>query len=404
MKILHVLNHSVPHTDGYCVRSEHIVRFQKNCGWDPIVVTSPKQEPIPTESVETIHGIRYFRTLPKQSQVPLPSIIKSIWQVKRRIEEVILQERPDIIHSHSPCTWGYAALKAAKRFSLPFVYEVRGIWEDGAVDQGRLKETSLEYRLRRAMESYVARKATSLVVISSGLEKEFQLRGAKDIFMVPNGVDLDKFNVRQNGIREKETITIGYIGSLYSWEGVDDLVRAASIMRITSPDIQVQIVGGGEMERTLRDLIDKHSLSGTVCMLGRVPHEEITSAYENIDILAYPRRSSRTTELVTPLKPLEAMAQKKPIVVSDVGGLMELVGNDSASVFAAGDPEDLARKCLELVGNADLRRRLGQNAHKHVHLYRNWASIIEIYNKVYQHALADSNRLRRTGINHLKRK
>ena len=390
MKILHVLNHSVPHTDGYCIRSENIVRFQRSMGLEPIVVTSPRQEPIPTEEVETIQGIRYFRTLPKGVRTPLLREIQSVRQMTRRIEEIVRLEQPQIIHAHSPCTWGLAALKAARRCKLPFVYEIRGIWEDGAVDQGRLKHTSFQYLIRRSLETYVARRANTVVTISAGLEQEFRGRGAKNLFVVPNGVDLTTFNGAAGGDRNQngKAISIGYIGSLYPWEGVEVLVHAASIIIESEPTVQVRIVGGGETSETVKGLIERKSLNETVKMVGKVPHSQIVALYDEIDILVYPRISTRNTELVTPLKPLEAMAQRKPIVVSNVGGLLELVGAGTASVFEAGNPVDLARKCLELVRDADRRCVMGTLAHSHVHQFRDWAAIIKIYQAVYNAAIA----------------
>jgi len=392
MKILHVLNHSVPHTDGYCVRSANIVQYQKKLGWDPLVVTSPRQEPIPTDLVETIDGIRYHRTLPRATRLPFPAELKSIWHLQRRIEEIVRNEQPDIIHAHSPCSWGYAAAKVACQCKLPFVYEIRGVWEDGAVDQGRLKESSLKYRLRRALESHVARKATTLVTISEGLKREFLSRGMKKLFLVPNGVDLKKFNGEPIAAMKKkrEDVTIGYIGSLYSWEGVEDLVRAASLIRKKSTAIRIQIIGDGEAAPAVHKLIEQHSLSDTVEMVGRIPHDKIDRAYDSIDILVYPRRSSRTTELVTPLKPLEAMAQKKPIIVSNVGGLLELVDDKVAAIFTAGNADNLASKCLELAEDVEGRRQMGLRAHEYVHRYRNWSTIIEIYRDVYRDALSAS--------------
>lgn len=388
MKILHVLNHSKPHLDGYCIRGANIVRFQKDIGLKPVVLTSPRQEPIPTSALETIDGTSYYRTLPQKS---LPSVfgeVQEVCRMQKRIENVSRLEQPDIIHAHSPSSWGFAACRAARRLGIPFVYEVRGMWEDSAVVRGKLKPTSLKYRLRRALETYVARQASAMVTISSGLKLEFEGRGIENVFAVPNGVDLNKFDGSTSGSSRHDYVTLGYIGSLYPWEGVEDLVEASAIIRKKLPSIQVNVVGGGETEKSIRSVVNKLRLGDTVRMQGRVPHDEVGTAYDEIDILIYPRRANRTTELVTPLKPLEAMAQKKPIVVSDVGGLLELVDDGTAAVFKAGDVEDLAEKCLQLATSPELCRDMGQQGYEHVHRYRNWGSIVQKYKAVYHHAIS----------------
>jgi glycogen synthase len=388
MKILHVFNHSVPHTDGYVVRSANIFKFQREVGWQPLAVTSPRQEPIPKDSVEVFDGFQYFRTLPVSKTLPVLNEFVEMRRLQQRIVEVVRQEKPTIIHAHSPCSWGLSAARAARRCKLPFVYEIRGIWEDGAVDQGRLKTTSLVYRLRRQFETYVARRADALVTISTGMEREFHSRGVDKVFVVPNGVDLSKFGRLRDSSEnsQKQGVTISYIGSLYAWEGVEDLVRAAALIRKSEPQVKVQIVGSGETAKSIQELIEKLSLSETVSMLGRVPHEQIAKIYDDTDILVYPRIRSRNTELVTPLKPLEAMAEQKSIVISDVGGLKELCDEGAALVFEAGNVSDLAEKCLQLMRSKDLRRLLGERALAHVQRHRNWEVLIGIYRDVYSHA------------------
>ncbi|HID23654.1 MAG TPA: glycosyltransferase WbuB, partial [Planctomycetaceae bacterium] len=236
MKILHVLNHSLPHTDGYCVRSANIVRFQAAMGWQPVVVTSPYQEPEPSEPVELIEGIKYYRVMPhRQVRLPVFHQFHAVLRLRRRIGQVVREERPDVIHVHSPSLWAFAALPVAKRHGLPVVYEIRGLWEDGAVDQGRIRAGSMQYRVRRLLDERVAQRSAAVVVISGGLARDFQDRGvpAVKLFVVPNGVDAESFSRAPSDDRLRRALqlngalVIGYIGSLYPWEGVKELVEAA---------------------------------------------------------------------------------------------------------------------------------------------------------------------------------
>jgi len=397
MKILHVLNHSVPHTDGYCVRSASIVRFQREIGWEPVAVTSLHQEPVPTEPVETIDEVRYYRTLPgRETCLPVLHELAAMRRLRQRIEEVAREENPDVIHAHSPCIWGRAASAAARRLGLPLVYEIRGLWEDAAVDQGRMRRTGLKYRLSRALETEVARRATAVVTIADGLIEEMQRRGVDrgKMFLVPNGVCVDEFDGIPSSpaaqLREElglnGCVTVGYIGSLYPWEGVDDLIRAVPRVLRCRPKTRFIIVGGGEQEAALRSLVEELSLQSQVHVVGRVPHRDVARYYALLDVLAYPRRSSRNTELVTPLKPLEAMAMGKAVLASDVGGLRELLADGAGLLYRAGDSNELAEKCAELIGSPEKRASLGSDARRNVRSERDWHKVVEAYRPVYEMA------------------
>ena len=390
MKVLHVLNHSVPHMDGYCVRSENIVQFQKKMGWDPVVVTSPHQEPIPSDSVETIQGIRYYRVVPhRRRRFPIAHEIVAMHRLQNRILEVASIERPALVHAHSPSTWGAAGWLAARRLNLPFVYEVRGLWQ-GQIDQ---RHVAMRHRLGRRLESSILRRSV-VATISDGLRTDIIERGAHSdrVFAVPNGVDLDGFRPRAGDaelLRDLDiahSFRMGYIGSLYDFEGIDDLVRAMSIIREHVSNARLFVLGAGPREKRIRELVDELGLSDVVQLVGRVPHSDVTRYYSIMDMLVYPRKRNRTTDAVTPLKPLEAMAMAKAIVASDVGGLRELLGDQCCKFFKAGDINDLAEQCIRLATSPDLCVRLGENARQHVVRTRDWAQLIEYYKWVYDAA------------------
>jgi glycogen synthase len=394
MKILHVLNHSVPHTDGYCVRSANIVEFQARIGLSPLVVTSPHHEPAPTQSREIIGGTTYYRLLTEDVvRYPVFHEFQAMRQMRERLEQVVRTERPAVIHAHSPCLWGYAARQVARRHRLPLVYEVRGLWEDAAVDQGRLRRSSLKYHLSRALETTVLQQADAVVGISRRLVAELAARGieAGKLFYVPNAVNLDAFPNDDSAATEELQQQLGlqgrnvvaYIGSLYRWEGVDDLIRAAPAILQQAPDTMFLIVGRGEMEQELHQLVEQLSLEPSVRFVGGVPHEEISRYYALCDILVYPRRSSRQTEMVTPLKPLEAMLLGKAVLAADVGGLRELLPDDTRELFTPGQPDDLARQCLDLLAQPEKRADLGARAKAYVRSERSWSDVVRSYLHVY---------------------
>jgi PEP-CTERM/exosortase A-associated glycosyltransferase len=381
--------------DGYAVRSANIIRYQRELKIEPVALTSPAH-PNGFCDVETIDETRHYRTL--GDRIPSIPFVHQYWAIGRmssRIDDVVKREQPDILHAHSPSLWGTAAARVAKRRKLPFIYEIRGYWEDAAVDQGKTRPRSMRYQLSRIMEAHVARVANRVIAIGSRLKEDLVDRGIDQskIDIVSNGVDRKRFYPRapdcglEADLGLKDRPRIGYIGTLYPWEGVDDLVRAVPKIRSRIPNVFVLIVGSGLLDDTLRKLIDQLNISDCVRLVGNVPHNDICRYYSIMDILAYPRKSSRNTELVTPLKPLEAMAMEKAVVGSDVGGIRELITSESGVLFRAGDADELAQKCIDLLSNTERRRLLGAAACKYVTAHKDWRLIASTYNDVYDRAL-----------------
>lgn len=401
MKVLHILNDSMPYLSGYTVRSANIVRFQSALGLEPVVLTSPHHEPVPSEEVEIIDGIRHYRTFPKSGRrLPFLHELQVVRQMATRLDEVVRLERPDVLHAHSPCLWSEATARVAKRRKLPFVYEVRGLWEDAAVDLGKMTSRSLRYRLSRAWETRVARSADVMITIAEHLKSDFVGRGinADKILLVPNGVDAERFEPQEpdasvaSKLGLNGGVCVGYVGSLFGWEGVDDLVRAVPDIVAHAPETKFVIIGGGDLEEPLRALATQLGVERYVQVLGKVPHADILRYYSVIDIVVYPRKPTRNTEHVTPLKPLEAMAMKKAVVGSNVGGIRELIAEGTGLLHRPGSPADLAKTCLQLIDHPEQRQQMGHNARAHILKTRDWRQLIATYLDAYSLATDTATR------------
>ncbi len=347
MRILHILDHGLPLQSGYTFRTRAILKSQMRRGWEVAAVTGPRHG---TSAVaeETVDGIDFHRTMvPRAWPSPLGEL-REIGAFAKRIEEVVDSFQPDILHAHSPVLDAVAGLRVAKKRNLPFVYEIRAFWEDAAVGNGTGSEGSLRYRATRALETWAVRKADAVAVICEGLRRDLVMRGIDQskIFVSPNGVDLEMFGAplpydralaQSLGLEGAEVI--GFIGSFYDYEGLDDLIAAMPMLVASRPRAHLLLVGGGPMEEELRAQAAASAVSGHIRFIGRVPHGEVDRYYSLTDVLAYPRKRMRLTDLVTPLKPLEAMAQRRLVAASDVGGHRELIRHgETGTLFRPATP------------------------------------------------------------------
>lgn len=400
MKILHVFDHSLPLQDGYSSRSWSILQEQVKRGWTVVPVTGPRQGTA-VSGEELVSGLRFYRTGDRASlwgRLPVFRQFWSIWLIYQRLCELIPSLQPDVIHAHSPALNGVAAHFACRKFNLPLVYEVRAFWEDAAVDQGTSAENGLRYRLTRALETFVLARAGRVTTICEGLKREIESRRvcAAPVTVVPNAVEYERFareHPRDEDLAGRHGLergnTLGFVGSFYDYEGLDLLIEAMPRILARNPDIRLLLVGGGMQETALRQQAARLGLEREVIFTGRVPYADVERFYSVIDVLVYPRKALRLTELVTPLKPLEAMAQGKVFVASDVGGHRELVQDGITGVlYRADDLDSLVGAILEIVGAPQQQARLRANGLAFVRDERNWRNSVERYVDVYGAVMA----------------
>jgi PEP-CTERM/exosortase A-associated glycosyltransferase len=286
------------------------------------------------------------------------------------------------------------ALRVGKRLGIPVVYEVRAFWEDAAVDHGTTTEDSLRYRLSRRLETRALKQAHHVFTICEGLRADIVARGipAAKVTVIPNAVDIEAFD--QGGTPDVELqrrlgladcSVVGFVGSFYAYEGLDLLLDALPGMLKVLPDTRVLLVGGGPQEGALKARAERLGIADKVVFAGRVPHEDVPRYYDLIDVLAYPRRSMRLTELVTPLKPLEAMAQGRVVVASDVGGHKELIRDgETGLLFKAGSADSLADTLLRVLAKKDMWSHLREAGRGFVERERNWGASAARYRAVYR--------------------
>lgn len=403
-RVLHVLDHSVPLHSGYAFRTLAILREQRRRGWETVHITSTKHYGA-TSAEEEVDGLRFYRTSPSGSalaQLPVLNQYAVIADTRRRLEQVIARERPNLLHAHSPALNGVAALQAGRRFGLPVVYELRASWEDAAVDHGTTTEGSPRYRLSRALETWVLRRADAVTTICEGLRHDILARDipSAKVTVVPNAVDIGRFPLLGAGDEElrsrlglDDAFVLGFLGSFYGYEGLDLAVAAMPLIRRENPNAKLLLVGGGREESRLGEQVARLGLQPHVLMVGRVPHDEVERYYGLVDLLVYPRRSIRLTELVTPLKPLEAMALGKLLVASNVGGHRELIRDgETGFLFEPDRPEALAGAVARAMAASERWEEMRGAGRRFVETERSWSASVERYRPVYASLLGDDRR------------
>ena len=399
LRILHVLDHSTPLHSGYTFRTLAILAEQRRLGWETFHLTSAKHTAgFATE--EVVDGWHFFRTpgaSGKGRRLPGMAEFDLMRDLEGRLQSVVEQVRPHVLHVHSPVLNALPALWLRRRMQVPVVYEMRASWEDAAVDHGTTKAGSVRYKLSRAIESFSLRHADQVTTICEGLRVDIASRGiaADKITVIPNAVDVASFRFGvepdrglQHRLGLEGATVLGFAGSFYHYEGLHLLVDAVQRMRARHPQLRLLLVGGGPQEAALKAQVAQAGLGDCVIFTGRVPHAEVQRYYELIDLLVYPRLPSRLTDLVTPLKPLEAMAQGRLFVASDVGGHRELIRHGQTGFLCpAGDAAALEGAIEDTLARRAEWPAVRAQARRYVEQERTWANSVARYAGVYERAL-----------------
>lgn len=393
-RVLHVLDHSLPMHSGYTFRTRAILKAQAAMGLEVRAVTGQRHTaPMPSDP-EVVDGLTFYRAGGTAGGLPLVREWSEVAMLAERIVAIAREWRPDVLHAHSPALCGLAALRAGRKLGIPVVYEIRAFWEDAAVGNGTGREGSAKYWLTRVLENDVVSGAERVVTICEGLRADLIARGfaPEKLSIMPNGVDLDLFGEplpRDAGLANElelgEGPVIGFLGSFYPYEGLDDLIAAMPAIAARVPDARLLMVGGGPAEADLRAQAQASAVADAIRFVGRVPHHEVDRYYSLVDVVCYPRKAMRLTDLVTPLKPLEAMAQGKLVSASDVGGHRELIEHGrTGTLFPPDDPAGLAKALADLLGSRDGWHTRRDVAKAFVRERHDWAGNVRRYLPVYQ--------------------
>jgi PEP-CTERM/exosortase A-associated glycosyltransferase len=403
--ILHILDHSIPMHSGYSFRTLSILRQQRKLGWRTVHQTSWKHT-AGTEAEEDVDGLHFYRTLAPHSPPPELPFVRELALMRalaRRMDDVVAREKPDILHAHSPVLNALPTLWVGKRRRLPVVYEIRAFWEDAAASHGTAPAGGLSYRATRMLETCAMRQADAVTTICEGLRSDIVARGIapRKVTIIPNAVDETLFGAdipRDHALaRELDldgAFVLGFLGSFYHYEGLHLLLEALPALLARMPNVRALLVGGGPEDEALRAQAHRLGIADKVTFIGRVSQSRVPAYASLVDLLVFPRVSMRLTDLVTPLKPLEAMAQGRLVAASDVGGHRELIRDgDTGFLFRPDDPAALAQVVQRVAAlssrQADAIRKA---ARCYVESERTWARSVSNYRSIYDSIAAKGRR------------
>lgn len=401
-RVLYLLHNSLPHNSaGYATRTHGLLRELNRAGWDVDGVTRlgfpydmPGKADLPDVPLhEEIDGVDYRRLFDGRSIERKNPLYFYVERYKKAVVELALRENPSILHAASNHWNGLTAVTAARELGIPSIYEVRGLWEVTRGSRNPEWAGSSMYNYIARMEADAAKAATRVFTITNALRDEMISRGVdgNKIVVLPNGVDTSRFTpiprdeelALELGLQGKTVI--GYVGSILDYEGLGLLIDAAAQLSTERSDFHVLLVGdGAELERfALR--VQEEQLQDVITFTGRVPHEDVERYYSLVDITPFPRLPLPVCEMVSPLKPFEAMAMGKAVIASDVAALAEIVTpGENGLLHTKGDAQSLRAELGRLLDDPDLRARLGAQAREWVVANRDWASIAGTVANAYE--------------------
>jgi phosphatidyl-myo-inositol dimannoside synthase len=399
-RVLHLLKESRPHRQsGYTVRSAYNVTTIRDAGWDPVVLTPLGFPRWRTGrmglTVEEVDGVRYHRLDPGPAyptDAPADIYLEDFtW----RAAEVVRAERPAILHASSGFR-GYelalVALALGRHFDVPVVYEVRGLFDAPAHAAEHER-----YRRRAATEVRTMLASDAVVTLAETMRADIVERGVPDekVFVVPNGVDAEAFSPMppDSSIRARyrlgERFVIGYISNLdHPREDHEALIAATARLAASGRDVACLIVGEGTRREALERVARASGVADRIVFTGQVPHEAVRAMYATIDAFIVPRKDERAARLVTPLKPYEAMAMARPLIVADLPALTEIAPDAVRSLtYPTGDPAGLAAAVARLMDDPALAARLAAAGRDWVASERSWAANAPRWDAVYRSVL-----------------
>ncbi|MCP1727885.1 PEP-CTERM/exosortase A-associated glycosyltransferase [Natronospira proteinivora] len=408
-RVLYLLHNALPlDSGGYATRTHGLSRALIEHGWDMECVTrlgypsDLKHRAHWVVPRVTVDGVPYQRLLDPSRSYRRLDAERYLERNAETVLKLAKKRRPALLHGASNHINGIAAVWAGRKLGLPSVYEVRGLWELTRLSRQPSFEGSELYDMIVQLETQACQEADQVIAITDALKQLLVDRGVpgEKIAVIPNGVDTERFagpapdveaDAGGQALRREwgippDALVLGYVGSMPQYEGLDDLIEAVARLREQGQDnLYCLLVGDGDQLSRLKWQAHRLGVSEQIKFTGRVPHEQVGDYYAAMDVMVFPRKPQPVTEIVSPMKPFEAMALGKPVLASDVAALAEIVKDgETGRLFEKGNVDSLAEAIATLADDDALRERLAETALRWVRENRDWRRLAEDASKLYQ--------------------
>ncbi|WP_153011652.1 glycosyltransferase family 4 protein [Serinicoccus chungangensis] len=396
-RVVYVLHESQPHVkNGYTVRSEYLRNALRTSGWDVSAVTRPGFGWANDDSgPSSDQAIAYHRLAPFEDR----GFVRYVEAYAGLLARHARENRAAVIHAASNFAEGLASIQAARQLGLPCVYEMRGLWHLSRSARDPEWEYSDEYHFCEEMEVQAAGGATRVIVLSTRMKRWLILRGVSPerIDVVKNAVDARHFRSREKDHNLMASLGLeagpifGYVGSIVEYEGLEDFVQAMGLLRRRGRDASAVIIGAkGKSSERLWRLTGRLGLQKRVRFVGSVPIEDVPAYYSLCDAVVMPRRMTRVTDVVPPLKVLEPIAMGIPLITTSLPPIVETIGCLTKQVrfCRPGEPAELAGAMSEFV---DGRMEVGpRSLPKEPLTTRSWQAAASQIAEVYRRSIRDT--------------
>jgi glycosyltransferase involved in cell wall biosynthesis len=389
MKILHVLYQSLPNTAGSSIRSRDLINAQLKNGITPIVITSPFQPPLYVDlKKENIEGVIYYRTFSNNRNeivaegntslfIQLKKIIHLV-KFTRTVYDIAKKENVNLIHAHAMFFCAFAAKYSSLKLNIPFVYEVRSLWEERYKRKNIFKY--IIFSIITYLETFSMYCSDRIIVINNALKDNISKRYLiknKIISIVPNAVDISNIKIIE---KKNKDIVFAYIGTLSPIEGLGLLIKVFNQLHADGLTNKLVFYGDGIEKKALELLALNNPL---IQFKGSFLPSQASQVYSTVDIVVNPRISNLLTNSVTPLKPLEAMAFRKLVIASDVAGMHELITNEKTGFLFKAESESSLKKIIIDILRNKKNNVVINNAYNEIQENRNWQLNSLKYTKIY---------------------
>ncbi|MGP5257905.1 glycosyltransferase [Glutamicibacter ardleyensis] len=383
-------------SNGYSTRTTGLTKAVTDAGMDLFIAARPgypwdskvtKKAPSQKRIIRDFQGVKtHFNPGVSLRNDPLDKFIQLASDIYVR---EAMMNRPAVIVSASNHITALPALIAARRLGIPFIYEVRGLWEITAAADNDTWLKSERFELARNLESLVANEADQVFAITEEVREELVSRGATkaNISILPNAANIFQYvplPAERSSIVAKKIageFLLGYAGSVVNYEGLDLLVESIAGLPEEFNHVGALIVGDGKALPALKQQVAELGLEKRIRFTGRVPNEKINDYLAIFDAVVCPRKSNIVTELVSPLKPIEAMAAGRPVIGSDVSPIATLLGTDSERglLFAADNVDSFSEQIKKLALDPKLGQNIGRRARQWTVETRTWPIVAQTF-------------------------